>query len=117
LTHRARFYIFITFLILLTCGGGNPIPRADCRSITFEHKPSDFYGPGEYFTTCPDDIRIRCYRYHRHWVCEKGDILYWDRRLKSAARTACDCPLPQDTVPASPASSRRPKEDIFGSED
>ncbi|MBW2430586.1 MAG: hypothetical protein JRF56_16620 [Deltaproteobacteria bacterium] len=67
---------------------------------------------------CPaEGVRIRCYRYHRHWICEKGDTLYWDRNLESAARTACGCDLPSDTAPASPATSGKPQNDIFGSED
>jgi hypothetical protein len=118
LTHRDGFYSFSAFLILLICGCSNSIPAADCRNITFEHQPSDFYGPGDYFLTCPNEqVRIRCYHYHRHWVCEKDDLLYWDRRLESAARSACDCPLPPDTVPATPATSGHPKRDIFGIED
>lgn len=91
---------------------------AECEDLTFEHEASDYYGPDEYFTTCPDDgLRIRCHHYHRHWVCEKGENLFWDRRLESAARTACGCPLPADTAPASPAISGKPKKRIFGSED
>jgi hypothetical protein len=118
LTHRDGFYSFSAFLILLLCGFSNSIPAADCRNITFEHQPSGFYGPGDYFLTCPNEqVRIRCYHYHRHWVCEKDDLLYWDRRLESAARSACGCPLPPDTLPAAPARSGRPKKDIFGSED
>jgi hypothetical protein len=118
LTHRDGLYCFFTFLIFLTCGCGNPIPAAECRNITFEYQPSDFYGPGDYFLICPaEQVRIRCYHYHRHWVCEKDELLYWDRRLESAARTACGCPLPPDTVPAAPATSVHPGEDIFGSEE
>jgi hypothetical protein len=87
----------------------------DCRDLSFEHKPSEYYGSGEYFMTCPrDEIRIRCYHYHRHWVCENGKILYWDRRLESSARTACGCNLPPDVVPASPATSGKPRVNIFG---
>jgi hypothetical protein len=64
---------------------------------------------------CPGDgVRIRCYHYHRHWVCEKGKTLYWDRRLDSAARTACGCNLPPDTMPASPATSGKPGTEIIG---
>ena len=64
---------------------------------------------GDYYSICPDDdIRIHCYRYRWHWVCEKGDLLYWDRRLESAALSACGCPLPDDIAPATPAISIRP---------
>jgi len=104
--------------MLLASGFCHSGLAADCKKIEFEHKPSDYYGPGEYFLTCPDSgLRIRCYHYHRHWVCEKGETLYWDRCLESAARTACNCPLPEDTRPASPAISGKPKEGIFGPED
>ena len=103
--------LFQLSLVAILCGAG---PAEDCREIVFEHKPSDYYGPGEYFWTCPgDSARIRCYHYHRHWVCEKGDTLYWDRRLDSAARTACGCDLPSDIAPASPATSGKPGGKIF----
>ncbi|BBO68979.1 hypothetical protein DSCA_29090 [Desulfosarcina alkanivorans] len=78
-------------------------------AVPFTHKPSDYYGSGEYFTVCPEtDVQIRCYHYHRHWVCEKGDVYFWDRNLDSAARTACGCPLPEGVAPASPAVSGTP---------
>jgi hypothetical protein len=64
---------------------------------------------GDYYSTCPDDNQqIHCYHYRWHWVCEKGDVLYWDRRLESAALSACGCPLPDDIAPATPAISIRP---------
>ena len=110
----SSLYFFIFFHLLLI-GCLSDIGQAgDCREIVFEHNPSDYYGSGEYFMTCPDQAdRIRCYHYHRHWVCEKGDTLYRDRRLESAARTACGCNLPSDTVSASPATSDKPRENIF----
>jgi hypothetical protein len=96
----------------------SPDAAHDCRDLHFEHIPSKYYGSGQYFMNCPDEgIRIRCYHYHRHWVCEKGQTLYWDRRLDSAARTACGCSLPNDTVPASPAISGRHGTEIFGTGD
>jgi hypothetical protein len=82
--------------------------------VQFTHKPSDYYGSGEYFSSCPrETTQIRCYHYHRHWVCQKGDTLYWDRNLDSAARAACGCPLQPGTVPASPAVSKNPENRIF----
>jgi len=93
----------------------SPALAEDCRDLSFEHKPSEYFGSGEYFMICPGDgIRIHCYHYHRHRVCEKGKTLYWDRRLDSAARTACGCSLPADTAPASPATSTKPGTSIFG---
>jgi hypothetical protein len=111
----SRFHCFLFFHLLLI-GSLSAIALAeDCGEIVFEHQPSDYYGSGEYFMTCPaEGIRIRCYHYHRHWVCEKGDTLYWDRRLETAARTACGCSLPFDMAPASPATSGKPSGKIFG---
>jgi hypothetical protein len=110
----SRFYCLLFFLLLLIGSLSDIALAGDCREIVFEHKPSDYYGSGEYFMTCPGEgDRIRCYHYHRHWVCEKGDTLYWDRRLESAARTACGCNLPSDTAPASPATSGKTRENIF----
>lgn len=115
---RCGFYILLSIHFLPGCSFNNSILAGDCEYIQFEHKPSEYYGPGDYFMTCPDDgVRIRCYHYHRHWICERGDILYWDRRLESAARTACGCDLPSDTSPASPAISGKPNKEIFGIED
>jgi hypothetical protein len=100
-------------LLLIGCYAPNGLAR-DCGVVVFEYKPSDYYGPGEYFTTCPaEKIRIRCYHYHRHWVCEKGETLYWDRRLESAARTACGCSLPSNSAPSSPATSGKASGKIF----
>jgi hypothetical protein len=115
---RYGFYILLSMHFLLICSFNNFILAGDCEHLQFEHKPSDYYGPGDYLMTCPDDgVRIRCYHYHRHWICERGDILHWDRRLESAARAACDCDLPPDTAPASPAISGKPKKEIFGTGD
>jgi hypothetical protein len=84
----------------------------ECGSdnVTFTHKPSDYYGSGEYFSTCPNpEITIRCYHYHRHWICQKESAYFWDRNLESAARTACGCPLPEGMAPASPSVSKEPQ--------
>jgi hypothetical protein len=109
-----RCYLGLISIILIA-GIASPSTAADCGDLSFEHKPSTYYGSGEYFMTCPgEDIRIRCYHYHRHWVCEKDTTLYWDRRLDSAARTACGCELLPDTAPASPATSGKPRANIFG---
>jgi hypothetical protein len=111
---RSTFYFFLFFHFWLVGSLSGSGLAEDCREIVFEHKPSDYYGSGEYFMTCPaEGIRIRCYHYHRHWVCEKGDTLYWDRRLETAARTACGCKLPSDIAPASPATSGKNRENIY----
>ena len=110
----SSLYFVIIFQLLLTGSLCGISLAGDCKEIVFEHIPSDYYGSGEYFMTCPEeDVRIRCYHYHRHWVCEKGDTLFWDRRLESAARAACGCNLPPDTAPASPATSGKTRENIF----
>jgi hypothetical protein len=83
--------------------------ECDIDRVPFTHRPSDYYGSGEYFATCPQsEASIRCYHYHRHWICQKNEAFYWDRNLESAARTACGCPLPQGVAPASPAISKKP---------
>ena len=110
-----RFFLLLFFHLLLIGIFAGIGPAEDCGEIVFEHKPSDYYGPGDYFMTCPvEGTRIRCYHYHRHWVCQKGTTLYWDRRLETAARTACGCNLPADIAPASPATSGKPNGEIFG---
>lgn len=79
------------------------------EEVAFQHRPSSYYGSGEYLARCPgQSIQIRCYHYHRHWVCEQTDLFFWDRNLDSAARTACGCPLPDGVAPSSPAVSREP---------
>ena len=98
--------ILVLFLLFTSSGAA-----WECEdvAIPFTHVPSDYYGPGEYFAECPKTgIRIRCYHYHRHWICEKEEIYYWDHNLESAARTACDCPLPPGTAPSAPAVSTKP---------
>ena len=87
----------------------------DCQNeeIPFTHEPSDYYGSGIYYTGCPGDgADIECYHYHRHWVCDKGDWLYWDRNLDSAARAACGCPMRPGVVPSAPAVSKKPAKRI-----
>ena len=95
--------------ILISATRGNAW-KCDDAVVPFTHKPSDYYGPGEYFAICPQtDVQIRCYHYHRHWVGEKEATFYWDRNLESAARAACDCPNPEGIAPSSPALSKEPK--------
>jgi hypothetical protein len=104
---------FPVLLFLLAIAGASAAADWECRdtAVSFTHKPSDYYGPGEYFASCPESgAPIRCYHYNRHWVCEKGETYYWDRNLESAARTACGCPLPPGTAPAAPAVSHKPAE-------
>jgi hypothetical protein len=62
---------------------------------------------------CPDGVDIRCHKYHWHWVCRRGDVLYWDRRLLSAAHAACGLPSPEGVEPASPAVSGPPIEELI----
>lgn len=98
--------------LLLIFFSAIPVNAWQCNDaqVAFDHRPSDYYGSGEYVSQCPQEkVRIRCYHYHRHWICEKGDLYYWDRNLDSAARTACDCPLPEGVAPAAPAVSRKPQ--------
>ena len=103
---RFKLFIWICYqLFIFNSLYTSNVIAGDCLKLKFEHTPSEYYGPGEYFTSCPEGEMVRCYHYHRHWVCEKDDILYWDRRLESAARLACNCKLPPDTAPASPAVS------------
>jgi hypothetical protein len=67
--------------LLVGVASGHAWECAD-DAVPFTHKPSDYYGSGEYFATCPETgVQIRCYHYHRHWVCEKGDVYFWDRNL------------------------------------
>jgi|GEM_PF-1500218 len=109
------FFWHVTLLALaglhVTAGcAGAGSWTCDRTPIPFSHQPSDYYGSGEYATVCPiTDTPIRCYHYHRHWICEKQDLLYWDRNLESAARLACQCPLPTGMAPSSPAIVRKPE--------
>lgn len=106
-------------VIFAVCGLGlvlfRPGLAGDCGNLVFDYKPPTYYGYGEYFAECPDGSRIRCYHYHWDWICEKGETLYWDRRLEAAAAAACGCPMPEGVAPASPFTSGRPRPDIFGS--
>ena len=111
MTNRWPCLSFLAVLLggLLFTSPGGAWECEDAR-IDFTHRPSDYYGSGEYFATCPQGgTQIRCYHYHRHWVCQKNEAFYWDRNLESAARTACECPLPEGVAPASPAISQEPQ--------
>lgn len=100
--------VIIAALLLPFMASGQAWECSDSR-VDFDHKPSDYYGSGAYLTKCPQNgARIRCYHYHRHWVCKKKEFYYWDRNLESAARTACECSLPQDVTPSSAAVSKEP---------
>jgi hypothetical protein len=82
--------------------------------FAFTHQPSNYHGAGQYFSVCPTDGEpIRCYHYHRHWICAKEDTLFWDRNLETAARSACGCPPLPGTRPASPAISENPDQRVF----
>jgi hypothetical protein len=106
---RSAFPIRVLLLGLLLFSSVAYAWECDSNRIPFTHRPSDYYGSGEYFATCPqDDTPIRCYHYHRHWICQKNETFYWDRNRESAARTACGCSLLQGVAPASPAISKEP---------
>jgi hypothetical protein len=107
---------FLIFMLVQPVAGVWAGAEWTCEdaAVSFTHKPSDYYGSGEYFAVCPENgSPIRCYHYHRHWICEKGKIYYWDRNLESAARTACGCPLPTGVAPSSPAISTNPAHRII----
>jgi len=88
---------------------------SSCRNLTLTAVPPDYFIYPEYRGVCPDESgSIRCYRYHWDWVCEKGDVLFWDRRLEAAAHAACGCTPPPGVSPASPSTSGKPREGIFG---
>ena len=92
-----------------------PALAGDCDSLVLETRRPAYHIYPDHYTTCPDGIEIRCYHYHWDWVCEKGDKLYWDRRLEAAAHAACGCPMPPGVAPAWPHVSDRPREGVFGS--
>jgi len=112
--------VFLYLLFLLMSG----LPLAECfawecndEKIIFNHVPSQYYGSGQYFSDCPDKNEcIRCYQYHRHWICEKNETYYWDRNLESAARAACGCTFPDGVKPSAPAVSKKPKTRFFESD-
>ncbi|MCG6905649.1 MAG: hypothetical protein LJE63_03405 [Desulfobacteraceae bacterium] len=88
---------------------------AGCGGLQLEPRAPAYYIYPEYVAVCPrGGAGIRCYRYHWDWVCEKGDTLYWDRRLEAAAHAACGCPPPAGVASASPAVSAKPRETLFG---
>lgn len=83
-----------TFFMCLMFGNlsvaGDNAKEDSCINLSISHTPSDYYGPGIYSTSCPgkDKKTVHCHHYHAHWVCRKGDKLYWDRRLDSAMHSA-----------------------------
>jgi hypothetical protein len=104
---QGGFFIIAAFVLAA-------VPARSCDDISFEHRSSEYYGPGRYLAECPEDgAAIQCHHYHRHWVCENEGVFYWDRNLKSAALAACGCPPAPGTAPASPAVSPPPRPDIF----
>lgn len=105
---RSKLLAVVCCLLLFCAAPACAWQCGDAR-VVFDHHPSDYYGSGEYLSQCPaSETRIRCYHYHRHWICEKGDLYFWDRNLESAARTACGCPLPDGVAPSAPAISKNP---------
>jgi hypothetical protein len=110
----ARRLAAALLLILLLCANLWAGSDNRCQIRLDPSVPKYFIYP-EYWATCPNTgTAIRCYRYHWDWVCEKGENLFWDRRLEAAAYAACDCPLPEHIAPASPAVSPKPRTDLFG---
>ncbi len=106
-------FIIMTIVVLSLAA----VPARSCDEIVFDHRPSDYYGSGRYLADCPDGgAAIACHHYHRHWVCVKEGIRYWDRNLTSAARAACGCPPAPGTAASSPAVSGPPAPDIFSTE-
>ena len=80
----------------------------DCSDLVLTPHPPAYHIYPDHYAVCPtDSVKIRCYHYHWDWVCEKGDKLYWDRRLEAAAHAACGCPMPDGVAPASPHVSDR----------
>lgn len=93
------------------CTSGPACPETP---FAFRHEPSDYYGAGQFFADCPaGGAGVRCYHYHRHWICEKEGSLFWDRNLETAARSACGCPPLPETLPAAPAVSGNPAQRVF----
>ncbi|UCF90791.1 MAG: hypothetical protein JSW39_21265 [Desulfobacterales bacterium] len=112
------FWALITGCVLgLLLSAATPCPAADCGQLHLVRRDRQYDRYPRYEAFCPGGRgQIRCHRYHGHWVCARGDTLYWDRRLEAAAHAACGCPLPDDVAAASPAISGRPREDIFAPE-
>jgi len=107
----SNIFLFTLFLLSFSVLSVNCFAwECKDKNIVFTHVPSIYYGSGEYFSDCPTkNDQIRCYHYHRHWICEKNETYYWDRNLESAARAACECSLPEDVRQSAPAVSKKPK--------
>ncbi len=106
--------IFFLLIICLIIGLSGPARADDCKELVLTPKGPAYHIYPDYYAVCPGDgTRIRCYHYHWDWVCEKGDTLYWDRRLEAAAHAACGCPMPKGVAPASPFVSKKTRPDIF----
>jgi hypothetical protein len=91
-----------------------PSSASDGKKLLLKRQAPKYYIYPEYLGICPDqETTIRCYHYHWDWICEKGDTLYWDRRLETAAYEACGCALPDDIAPASSFKSKKPRKGIF----
>lgn len=88
----------------------------DCADIALVPEDFAYHIYPIHHGQCPGDGEaIRCHKYHWHWVCRKGDVLYWDRRLDTAARTACGCPPAAGAAPATPAVSPLPRDELIHS--
>jgi hypothetical protein len=112
LNELLRFLILIA--VLLGCSmeaGAEP-----CAGLELTPEDHAFHIYPIHHGRCPDGAAIRCHKYHWHWVCARGDVLYWDRRITSAARAACGCPPPAGAAPASPHVSGRPIEGLIESD-
>ncbi|MFH1139792.1 MAG: hypothetical protein V1816_27255 [Pseudomonadota bacterium] len=109
---RARFLQEWGRLLLAAAGLflASPAVAAagDCADLVLTPRPPAYHIYPDHYAVCPGaGVGIRCYHYHWDWVCEKGDKLYWDRRLEAAAHAACGCPMPEGVAPASPFVSDR----------
>jgi hypothetical protein len=89
----------------------------DCSDLTLTPEDHAFYIYPIHHGRCPgNETAIRCHKYHWHWVCQRGDTLYWDRRMEAAAHAACGCPMPEGVAPSSPAVSGKPRPDLITSD-
>ncbi|MEW5724187.1 MAG: hypothetical protein AB1896_13845 [Thermodesulfobacteriota bacterium] len=103
------------FLAMLFCGP--PAWAGGCGDLVLAPEDHAYHIYPIHHGVCPEDgAPIRCHKYHWHWVCRKGDTLYWDRRLDTAARAACGCPPLPGVAPATPAVSGPPHEGLIRSD-
>ena len=105
-------YLLIPSLVLVLSWA--TVRAGDCDRIVLKPEPYAYHIYPDHHAVCPDGAPIRCYHYHWDWICEKGERLYWDRRLEAAAHAACGCPMPEGVAPASPYVSPKTPEGLIG---